>query len=208
MSKLVQKLVRVTKNVGKVKKSGFNRHQNYHYSTESDLIEVVRENLLEEGILLTTSVEEVTTTETLAIVKMKHKLIDSESGDSLEMYSQGFGNLTVGKDKAVFAAQTGAFKYMLSKNFMIASEDDPENDIFSESTKKTDAKTFTRSKPTDTTVEYKPDTKEVKVELKGSSTTNITVEVPVAKEGDKPPVTQTKPSFSRRTTSKTEPSFP
>lgn len=204
MKNIAKKLVKVMQQVTKVKKSGFNKHQNYHYSTESDLIEVVRENLLNAGILLTTSVEFVSTTETLAIVKMKHQLIDSESGEMLEVYSQGFGNLTVGKDKAVFAAQTGAFKYMLSKNFMIASEDDPENDVFSESKKEvtsTASKGFTRSKPTETSTE-------IKVELKGSSPSTTIVDIPQPKD-EKPTISQTsKPGFSRRATSNTEPNFP
>lgn len=143
LKSLAKKLVEVTKKVNKVKKSGFNKHQNYHYSTESDLIDAVRDNLLEAGILLTTSVEEVTTTDTLTIVKMKHVLIDSESGESMSMFSQGFGNLTIGKDKSVFAAQTGSFKYFISKNFLIASEDDPENDSF-EDTKKQEPRTFNK----------------------------------------------------------------
>ena len=127
---VTKKVLNVLKKVNKVQKSGFNKHQNYHYSTESDLIDAVRPHLLTEGLILTSSVEEVSTTDTLTKVKMKHQIIDSESGEILEMYSQGFGNLSVGKDKSVFAAQTGSFKYFISKNFMIASDDDPENDEF------------------------------------------------------------------------------
>lgn len=129
-SKVAKKVLNVLKKVTKVQKSGFNKHQNYQYSTESDLIDAVRPHLLSEGLILTSSVEEVSTTDTLTRVKMKHQIIDSDSGETLEMFSQGFGNLSVGKDKSVFAAQTGSFKYFLSKNFLIASEDDPENDEF------------------------------------------------------------------------------
>jgi hypothetical protein len=202
MKNLAKKLVEVTKKVGKVKKSGYNKHQNYHYSTESDLIDTVRDNLLDVGVLLTTSVEEVTTTETLAIVKMKHKLIDSESGEVLEMYSQGFGNLTVGKDKAVFAAQTGAFKYMLSKNFLIASEDDPENDSFED--KKQPPKVFKKPETT---------TQDIKVQVTGSPPINTIVDIPpsptLAAEIVKTSLTS-KPGFSRRsnTTGTKEPNFP
>lgn len=135
-SSLFKKLVKVMKQVDKIEKSGYNKYQKYHYSTENDIIDAIKPALIDNNIFMVTSVEDVQTdlvntlgdkNNYLTTVKMKHTFIDADTGEQFEAYSAGAGADTL--DKGIFKAQTGAFKYLFSKNFLIQSElMDPEND--------------------------------------------------------------------------------
>ena len=118
---------------GTVPKTGWNSYSKYKYVTEADINGAVLPALLEQGLLLTTSVEsvkeEVSTADQknrFASVVLLHKIIDTESGEVLEFKSTGTGADTL--DKAVYKAYTGACKYFLMKTFMLSGDDDPEND--------------------------------------------------------------------------------
>lgn len=215
--KLFTKILNVVKKVEKIEKSGHNAHQKYDYATEEDLINAIRQLLLDNKLLITTDSEtkdvqkvyKYNTTggiasETLiTTVNTLHTFIDTETGHTFVVKSTGSGADTL--DKGVFKAITGSLKYFLNKNFMVPTEDDPENDGVTakkESAAST-SKGFTRSKPTETSTE-------IKVELKGSSPSTTIVDIPQPKD-EKPIVSQTsKPGFSRRSTTSTkgEPSFP
>src|SRR3990167_7479822 len=138
---LFKKLIEVRKEIKSVKKSGYNKHQNYNYVTEADLVEAIRESLNKHGVLLFTSSEITDIRDSkkfdkdkgeiingvITSVRTSHTFIDSETGESHSVMSSGSGHDTLG-DKSVFKAITGSYKYMLSKNFLIESDDDPEND--------------------------------------------------------------------------------
>ncbi len=127
MKNLAKKLVQVVGSVsGKVGKSGYNSHQKYNYVMEADLLDAVREEIVKAGIVITSSVEEVTRDGNITTVKLKHTLIDAESGESFEVWSAGQG--ADNQDKGVFKAITGANKYFLLKTFLLSGDDDPEND--------------------------------------------------------------------------------
>lgn len=111
---------------GQVPKSGFNKHQNYKYVMEKDLMEAVRVALIDQGLLILPSVEFVSRAGDITTVRTKHTIIDTESGESVEAWSAGEGRDT--GDKAVYKAITGATKYFLSKTFLIYGVDDPEAD--------------------------------------------------------------------------------
>ena len=51
---LFTKVLRVLSEVKKIEKSGFNKHQNYHYSTEQDLIGAVKQLLIDNKIIILT----------------------------------------------------------------------------------------------------------------------------------------------------------
>lgn len=211
--KLFTKILNVVGKVEKIEKSGRNDHQKYDYATEEDLINAVRQLLLDNKLLITTDSEtkdvqkvyKYNTTggiasETLiTTVNTLHTFIDTETGHTFVVKSTGSGADTL--DKGVFKAITGSLKYFLNKNFMVPTEDDPENDGVTAKKETTPAsKGFNRSKPAET-----------------AAATNATVELPpVTKVADTiPAATATitpasKPGFSRRstTTSKAEPNFP
>lgn len=127
MKNVSKKLLNVIANVSsKVEKSGYNSHQKYKYIMEKDLLDAVRAEIVEQGLLITSSVENVTREGTITSVSMKHMIIDVESGESLEVRSAGQG--ADGQDKGVFKAITGANKYFLLKTFLLSGDDDPEND--------------------------------------------------------------------------------
>jgi len=135
MKNLAQKLVKVIADLGgKVNKSGYNSHQNYHYITEADLLDAIRPSLAKYNISIFSSAEEVDVREIptkngvtyITTVKMKYTLVDGESGDSFDVYSWGTGADT--QDKGYYKAVTGASKYFLLKNFLLSGDDDPEND--------------------------------------------------------------------------------
>lgn len=123
---LVGKLVEVTEAVGKIRKTGYNSHQKYEYMTEKDLVDAIKAELAARKILVTTSVLKTEFKGDLCLVETEHTFHDAESGETLKVQGSGTGYDKT--DKAVFKAQTGAFKYFLMKNFLISSDDDPEND--------------------------------------------------------------------------------
>lgn len=134
MKNVSSKLLKAIQQLGgSVEKTGWNSYSKYKYVTESDINKAVLPALLEQGLLLTTSVEsvneEVSTADQknrFASVILVHKIIDTASGETLEFRSAGTGADTL--DKAVYKAYTGACKYFLMKTFMLSGDDDPEND--------------------------------------------------------------------------------
>lgn len=136
MSKsLVTKLTKVLQAASKVKKSGYNSHQNYQYITESDLLEVVREELAKLNIFVFSSVDDCNSRELtregklsnyITTVKMTFTFVDGDTGEQMSVGAIGEGADT--QDKGIFKAITGATKYFLLKNFMLSGEEDPEKD--------------------------------------------------------------------------------
>jgi hypothetical protein len=123
---LFQKLVKILGSAGHIKKTGHNSHNNYQYATEADIVDSIRDKLVEQGIFVFSSVEGIERVESLTTVKILHTFVDSETGAAFPVYSYGQGSDK--HDKGVYKAITGATKYMYQKNFLIASEDDPERD--------------------------------------------------------------------------------
>lgn len=134
MKNVAKKLLNVTDALdGKVKKSGYNSYSKYTYVTEADLIDAIRPELIKQGLIITTSVLSFSETPAsedddnrYASVTLKHTIIDTESGESIELHSAGTGADRL--DKALYKSYTGALKYFLLKTFMLSGDDDPEND--------------------------------------------------------------------------------
>lgn len=134
MKNVSKKLLKAVQKLGgTVPKTGYNSYSKYKYVTEADINGAVLPALLEQGLLLTTSVESVQETPSseeqknrFASVVLVHKIIDTDSGEVLEFKSAGTGADTL--DKAIYKAYTGACKYFLMKTFMLSGDDDPEND--------------------------------------------------------------------------------
>jgi hypothetical protein len=127
-------LAAIAKVNGKVEKTGYNSFSRYKYITESDVNQAVLPALLEQGLLLTTSIESVVETPAgadsknrFATVHLVHSIIDTESGEAIILKSAGTAADTL--DKSIYKAYTGACKYFMLKTFLISGDDsDPEND--------------------------------------------------------------------------------
>ena len=135
MQKLAKKLIAVMQECRYVAKNGVNTFHKYKYATCADVLEMVNAAFVKHGIASITVPEvvdlhEVTTakgsTEHIATVKVTIKLVDADSGESLEISGMGSGQDS--GDKAVMKAQTAAIKYAYLLSFAISTGDDPEAD--------------------------------------------------------------------------------
>lgn len=135
MQKLAKKLIAVMQECRYVAKNGVNTFHKYKYATCADVLEMVNAAFVKQGIASITVPEvvdlhAVTTakgsTEHIATVKVTVKLVDADSGESLEISGMGSGQDS--GDKAVMKAQTAAIKYAYLLSFAISTGDDPEAD--------------------------------------------------------------------------------
>ena len=145
-AKIAKKLVAVMNECSHVAKNGINSFHNYKYATAEDVLQKVNESLTKNklaSIVCPTleSMIDVTNlkgnTEHLATVTVQIHLIDSDSGESVDLF--GIGSGQDAGDKAMMKAQTAAIKYAFMLSLCIATGDDPEADG------KTDEATCTES---------------------------------------------------------------
>lgn len=149
---LFKKLLNVRKEIKSVKKTGYNSHGGYHYPTEQDIVDSVRELLNAQGILIFTSYKITNMQPSFRVkngvsehsgfitsVESTHTFVDTESGQQYTVTSVGQGHDTLG-DKGSNKGCTSAFKYFLSKNMLIETNEDAEADDKAEkaSSKNTD----------------------------------------------------------------------
>lgn len=114
-SSLFGKLREVVALGARIERSGANELEGYTFTTETDVLAVVRPALVARSVLLLTSVEGLEETPDggalLTRVRTSHTFIDAESGQSLALESAGESwDLD---DKGVYRAVTAAFKYAL-----------------------------------------------------------------------------------------------
>lgn len=217
-AKLYTKILTVVSKMEAIEKSGYNSHQKYHYSTEEDLVNGIRDLLISNKLVILTSSEtkEVLklnkpngtagqTKETLvAVVNTTHKIIDAETGEFETVQSTGTG--WDDTDKMTFKAVTGALKYFISKNFLVPSKDDAENDGVTVPKATEPKKTFSR--PTvNAPAAAKPEVKAAPVAPPAPKEDKVEVAItPVAPPA--PPAAKAAPRFASRTIVKTaEPKF-
>lgn len=134
-NKLASKLLNILDTMGGVPKKGYNKHQNYHYMREVDVMEALKEQLIKNKIIMLTSSKFVDIqkkdgkdkTEFVTTVETTHTFLDTETGESLPITSVGSGYDS--SDKGASKAITASFKYAIMKTFMISDEGaDIEND--------------------------------------------------------------------------------
>lgn len=129
---LYKKLSLAIGEVRRIEKNGFNKHFEYYYATEGDILDGIRPILAEVGLAIWTDVleESKTITEyfksgyskgkkTITKVKVKYTIFCTDSGESLDSHYYGEGEDE--GDKGLYKAYTGATKYFLTKNFLISS---------------------------------------------------------------------------------------
>lgn len=159
-AKLQQKkreLRKILKERGILQRKGANKYDNYKYFSEAQYKELFTELFSEVGLEHNCSEVDYLPfdgTEKQAngrIVKLQFMLLDTETGFFETSVISGEG-IDKG-DKAGYKAYTGALKYYLANNFMVATGDDAEQETPSVKTSKTIYK-----KQTETTIEYATDT--------------------------------------------------
>lgn len=135
IQKLLKKLVNVMIECGHIAKNGLNSYHQYKYATAEDVLLKVNTALTKNKIASVVipeiaSMVDVTNlkgnTEHLVTVNVQIKLIDSESGECVDLF--GIGSGQDAGDKAVMKAQTAAIKYAYMMSLCIATGDDPEAD--------------------------------------------------------------------------------
>lgn len=134
-TKIAKKLVNIMIECGHIAKNGLNSYHQYKYATAEDVLLKVNTALTKNKIASIVipeiaSMVDVTNlkgnTEHLVTVNVQIKLIDSESGECVDLF--GIGSGQDAGDKAVMKAQTAAIKYAYMMSLCIATGDDPEAD--------------------------------------------------------------------------------
>lgn len=134
-TKIAKKLVNIMIECGHIAKNGLNSYHQYKYATDEDVLLKVNTALTKNKIASVVipeiaSMVDVTNlkgnTEHLVTVNVQIKLIDSESGECVDLF--GIGSGQDAGDKAVMKAQTAAIKYAYMMSLCIATGDDPEAD--------------------------------------------------------------------------------
>lgn len=134
-TKIAKKLVNIMIECGHIAKNGLNSYHQYKYATAEDVLLKVNTALTKNKIASVVipeiaSMVDVTNlkgnTEHLVTVNVQIKLIDSESGECVDLF--GIGSGQDAGDKAVMKAQTAAIKYAYMMSLCIATSDDPEAD--------------------------------------------------------------------------------
>lgn len=127
---LAQRLINVAAKVARVPKRGWNDFGKYHYATESDVTDAIREALIENSVLLEQSIDDVTSMDgkKSAIVITKHTFTFRCAVTGQTQASVWFGAGSDSGDKALYKAYTGAMKTFLLKRFLIPTGDDPEDE--------------------------------------------------------------------------------
>lgn len=135
MKHIAGKIVKIMEECSVVKKNGTNDFHHYKYTTSADVLEKVNAALVKNKVAsvvlpeVIDSSDVVTSrgnTEHLVTVKVTITLIDTESGESIQIAGTGSGQ--DGGDKAVMKAQTAAIKYAYLLSLAISTNDDPEAD--------------------------------------------------------------------------------
>jgi hypothetical protein len=135
---LALKIAKIAASVtGRVAKDGTNNFHGYRYSTDTAIVEAIRDTMNALGVAIIPSVlpESISVQpvgekgELLTTLVMQFTVIDGESGIAIVANYPGAG--TDKADKGVYKAVTGATKYFLQKLFNIPTGDDPEKDTHS-----------------------------------------------------------------------------
>lgn len=134
-SGIARKLVLIMGECAHVAKDGFNDFHKYSYASASGVLEVINAALVKHKVASVVTPAILSSFDvTNAKGNIEHQvtvgcnilLIDSESGESIDLYGIGTGQDS--GDKAVMKAETAAIKYAYLLSMAISTGDDPEAD--------------------------------------------------------------------------------
>lgn len=132
---LIQKLVQLRKQIKGLDQTGRNNFSKYDYSTESDLLNAYVQPMLDAGLYVIQDVveQDITIEErggssySVAKLRIKISIVDSESEDAIESHFPGFAT-DKNADKAAYKALTGGIKYGMKKLLHLDSGIDGDSD--------------------------------------------------------------------------------
>ena len=142
-SGIAKKLVLIMGECSHVAKDGFNDYHKYKYASAAGVLEAINAALVKHKVASVVTPAILSSFDvTNAKGNIEHQvtvgcnilLIDSESGESMDLYGIGTGQDA--GDKAVMKAETAAIKYAYLLSMAISTGDDPEADT------KTDENSF------------------------------------------------------------------
>ena len=142
-SGIARKLVLIMGECSHVAKDGFNDYHKYKYASAAGVLEAINAALVKHKVASVVTPAILSNFDvTNAKGNVEHQvtvgcnimLIDSESGESIDLYGIGTGQDA--GDKAVMKAETAAIKYAYLLSMAISTGDDPEADT------KTDENSF------------------------------------------------------------------
>ena len=134
-SGIARKLVLIMGECAHVAKDGFNDFHKYRYASAAGVLETINAALVKHKVASVVTPAIISSFDvTNAKGNIEHQvtvgcnilLIDSESGESIDLYGIGTGQDA--GDKAVMKAETAAIKYAYLLSMAISTGDDPEAD--------------------------------------------------------------------------------
>ena len=134
-SGIARKLVLIMGECSHVAKDGFNDYHKYKYASASGVLESINAALVKHKVASVVTPAILNNFDvTNAKGNVEHQvtvgcnimLIDSETGESIDLYGIGTGQDA--GDKAVMKAETAAIKYAYLLSLAISTGDDPEAD--------------------------------------------------------------------------------
>ena len=134
-SGIARKLVLIMGECSHVAKDGFNDYHKYKYASAAGVLETINAALVKHKVASVVTPSIINSYDvTNARGNVEHQvtvgcnilLIDSESGESIDLYGIGTGQDA--GDKAVMKAETAAIKYAYLLSMAISTGDDPEAD--------------------------------------------------------------------------------
>ena len=134
-SGIARKMVLIMGECSHVAKDGFNDYHKYKYASAAGVLEAINAALVKHKVASVVTPAILSNFDvTNAKGNVEHQvtvgcnimLIDSESGESIDLYGIGTGQDA--GDKAVMKAETAAIKYAYLLSMAISTGDDPEAD--------------------------------------------------------------------------------
>jgi hypothetical protein len=125
---LYLKIARVMGSLSRLPKSGWNKHFKYHFVTDADVADAVRERLAAERIAFFASMVNHTKTGDHTEAVFEFTFVCADTGETMKC--QWAGEAIDKQDKGLSKAATSAEKYFLLKTFMLStgeSTDDPDS---------------------------------------------------------------------------------
>ena len=123
---IYKKMLNVMKGVGYLQKDDKISYGTTSYKglSEEKITGVVREKLVEQGIIVYPIIQSHSREGNLSTVDTTYRFVDTEDGSYIDAVSSGTGADT--QDKGVGKAMTYSFKYLFLRTFAIPTGEDPD----------------------------------------------------------------------------------
>ena len=169
-SGIAKKLVLIMGECSHVAKDGFNDYHKYKYASAAGVLEAINAALVKHKVASIVTPNIISSFDvTNAKGNIEHQvtvgcnilLIDSESGESIDLYGIGTGQDA--GDKAVMKAETAAIKYAYLLSMAISTGDDPEADTKTDENSFAEPQRAASSKPSPASNDIPADNEEAAV---------------------------------------------